>query len=412
MLNPLPSGGNAGTARGFCLDIAAGSAVTIQDARHDAARAAAPAVQARAVGWTMMDTPEARLAWDALAQCAAEPNPFHESWYLLPALRTLDPEGSVKLLRLEADGDLAGLIPLRHENRYYRWPIPQLCNWIHGNCFLGAPLVAAGMERQFWRALLAWADTHAGRGLFLHLGAMPLSGPVHAALQAVLSEQGRLAGLVLREERAMLASPLSPEAYFEASLSGKKRKELRRQFARLSELGEVRFERRRDDYRLGHWIDNFLALEHSGWKGLAGSALASHQSTAQLFREALAGAASQGKLERLTLSLDGEPIAMLVNFLTPPGAYSYKTAFDERFSRYSPGVLVQRENLELLDSPEIDWCDSCASADHPMIDHIWRERRPVGRISIAIGGKLRRTVFARLLKAELGRNPAGLDQAE
>lgn len=99
---------------------------------------------------------------------------------------------------------------------------------------------------------------------------------------------------------------------------------------------------------------------------------------------------------------------MLVNFITPPGAYSYKTAFDERFARYSPGVLIQRENLALLDRTGIDWVDSCAAADHPMIDHIWRERRPVGRLSIAIGGRLRRALFAQLVRAELGRNPAGI----
>lgn len=355
-----------------------------------------------------MDSPEARHAWDALALCAAEPNPFHESWYLLPALRALDPQGSVKLLRVETDGDLCGLLPVRNENRYYGRPIPQLCGWIHGNCFLGAPLVAAGLEKPFWRALLDWSDDNAGRALFLHVAALPLEGPLWRALQDVLTEQNRLAGMVHREERALLSSDATPQAYFEESLSGKKRKELRRQSARLAELGEVSFERRRDDEHLGRWIDDFLALEHSGWKGTAGSALASHHSTARLFKEALQGAASLGKLERLTLSLNGEPLAMLANFLIPPGAYSYKTAFDERYARYSPGVQVQRENLDLLADPAIAWCDSCAGADHPMIDHIWRERRAVGRVSIAIGGKWRRAAFKQLLKLELGRKPTGL----
>lgn len=377
-------------------------------ARPLATPVAVPGGQIRAVSWQAFEAPEARLAWDALAECAAEPNPFHESWYLLPALRALDGNSAVKVLRFELDGELAGLLPVRHEKRYYRWPIPQLCTWIHGNCFQGAPLVARGLERAFWRAFLDWADRHAGSALFLHLAQIPLHGPLYEALQAVLAEQGRLAGLVHREERAMLASRLSPEAYFEASLSGKKRKELRRQFARLSEQGELTFERRNDEEHLARWTEDFLALEHSGWKGAAGSALASHQGTTRLFKEALSGAASRGRLERLTLSLDGEPIAMLANFITPPGAYSYKTAFDERFARYSPGVLVQRENLALLGSDGIDWVDSCAAADHPMIDHIWRERRAVGRLSIAIGGTLRRALFGRLLKAELGRNPSGI----
>ena len=366
------------------------------------------AMAIRAVSWHELDTPDARLAWDGLATCAAEPNPFHESWYLLPALRAFDPEGRITLLRFEAGGELAGLLPVHRPARYYRWPIPHLASWVHPNCFLGAPLVARGLEREFWRAMLCWADAEAGRSLFLHLAQMPLNGPVYTGLQAVLAEQDRLAATVHREDRALLASDLSPEAYFEASLSGKKRKELRRQFNRLAELGEVTMARTASEEHLARWIEDFLALEHSGWKGTQGSALASHQATTGLFKEALFGAASQGKLERLTLSLDGEPIAMLVNFLTSPGAYSYKTAFDERYARYSPGVLVQRENLALLDNPEIAWCDSCAAADHPMIDHIWRERRAIGRLSIAIGGKLRRALFAGLVMAELGRNPSGI----
>lgn len=364
---------------------------------------------ARLTAWQDLDTPEARLAWDALAQCASEPNPFHESWYLLPALRALDPHGSVAMLRFDHDGELAGLLPLRRESRYYGWPIPHWCNWVHGNCFLGAPLVAKGLEREFWTALLRWQDHHCGAGLFLHLSQLPLDGPLHAALQAAVSAQGRTAALVHEEERAMLSSPLGAQDYFEASMSGKKRKELRRQHARLGELGDLVFERRDDEHRLGRWIDDFLALEHSGWKGAAGSALASHHATAQMFREALSAAASHGRLERLTMSLDDEPIAMLANFITPPGSFSYKTAFDERYARFSPGVLLQRENLALLDRPGIDWCDSCAAADHPMIDHIWRERRRVGRISIAIGGPLRRAVFDQLVRAELGRNPTGID---
>ena len=359
----------------------------------------------RSTGWAGLDVPEIRLAWDALAVCAAEPNPFNESWYLLAALRALDSAGTVNVLRFEAGGELAGILPLRRESRYYGWPIPHLAAWVHANCFQGAPLVARGLEREFWRGLLGWADANAGRALFLHLAQMPLEGPLYQALQVVLAEQGRLAAVVQHEQRAMLASVQSAEAYYEQSLSGKKRKELRRQHARLSELGIVEITRQCDDAGLARWLEEFLALEHSGWKGTKGSALASHQTTLQLFREALTGAARHGRLERLTLTLDDQPIAMLANFITAPGAYSYKTAFDERYARYSPGVLVQRENLALLGRADIAWCDSCAAADHPMIDHIWRERRAVGRVSIAIGGKLRRALFGGLVKAELRRSP-------
>ncbi|MEY2942178.1 MAG: hypothetical protein RLY97_192 [Pseudomonadota bacterium] len=361
----------------------------------------------REVAWADMDRPDAIIAWDALASWASESNPFFESWYLLPSLRALDPHGTVKLLRFEIDGDLAGLIPIRAERKYYRWPIPQMGNWIHPNCFLGAPLVARGLEREFWKCLLNWADKNAGLSLFLHLSHMPLDGVLHGALVRTLTEQSRNAALVHSEERAILRSNQTAEAYFETAMSGKKRKELRRQFTRLSELGAVTINRASDTTNIAEWAEEFLALEAAGWKGSAGSALASHPETAAMFRQSMAGAAGKSRLERLDLRLDGQPIAMLASFLTPPTAFSYKTAFDEAYARFSPGVLLQRENLNILGNPNITECDSCAAADHPMIDHIWRERRSVGRMSIAIGGAARRLLFTQLATAELGRDLNG-----
>jgi hypothetical protein len=99
---------------------------------------------------------------------------------------------------------------------------------------------------------------------------------------------------------------------------------------------------------------------------------------------------------------------MLATLLSGDGALSFKTAFDEAYARFSPGVLLQLENLALLDDPALAWCDSCAAADHPMIDSLWRERRPIGRFSVAIGGRGRRAVFDRLLTMELNRNPVGI----
>ena len=368
-----------------------------------------PVVTVRALDWPCCTAPSVLHSWNALALYATEPNPFHESWYLLPALRALDPQESVRFLLFEVGDVLVGMIPLAREKRYYGRRIANLAGWTHPNCFLGAPLVAPGFERAFWRSLLDWADHKAGKALFLHLSGLPLHGPLHQALSDVVAETGRPAGLVYREERAMLAAGKTPEEYFTVALSGKKRKELRRQLTRLSEEGQVNFVRKADSDGLSEWIDHFLALEASGWKGEAGSALAQQGTTKALFRQGLEGAAAHGRLERLSLTLDGRPIAMLANFITAPGAFSYKTTYDEAYARFSPGVLLQCENLLMLDRADVQWTDSCAAQGHPMIDHIWRERRALGRISVGIGGKLRRGLFARLLKIEQRRSATGLE---
>ena len=347
-------------------------------------------------------------AWDALAGRLSTPNPFFESWYLLPGLARFDPAGHIRIGSLSEPDGLRALVPLQRARRYGRHPVPHLAVWLHANAFLGAPLVAAGLEEVFWEALFDWADRNAGAALFLHTAAMPLGTALAEALVTVGARQGRRVALVHREERALLASTLTPAAYLEQAVAGKKRKEFRRQHARLAEQGALTISRHNDDVGIAVWLEQFLALESRGWKGSAGSALACAAETAGLFREGLTAAAAHGKLERLSLALDGAPIAMLATMMAPPGAFSYKTAFDERYSRFSPGVLLQLENLALLERTDIAWTDSCAAPDHPMIDSLWRERRAIGRFSIAIGGKVRRTLFDRLVSLELSRNPAGL----
>ncbi len=346
--------------------------------------------------------------WHGLTEDATEPNPFLEPWALLPALESHDAAGRCDILAIESGDALIGLIPVARHGLYYRYPLPHLRNWMHGNAFLGTPLVASGQEDAFWTALLDWADERAGSALFLHLSQLDEDGPLLASLRGILAAQARPAAIVHREERALLQSDLGPEAYLEASMSGKKRKELRRQHRRLAEEGQLEFRREIEDRGLAQWTDAFLALEKAGWKGANGSALACDPATENMFRKTLAGADSAGKLERLSLWFDGKPIAMLANLLTSPGAFSYKTAYDESFARYSPGVLLQLENLALLDDPRIAWCDSCASQGHPMIDRIWREKRKIVRVSIAIGGRTRQSICRQILRREAGTEMEGL----
>jgi hypothetical protein len=338
--------------------------------------------------------------WDALADRASEPNPFAERWCLEAGLTAFDRSDQVRIAALTVGGMVTGILPLVRRWSYEGYPFLHLGTWLHANAFCGTPLVVAGHEHAFWRELLHWADRNPGRALFLHLEGLPAEGPLYAALRDVCALEHRPAAVVHRLDRALLASELAPQAYFDASMSGKKRKELRRQHARLAEQGALAFERRIDNARLAEWTEAFLALERSGWKGREGSALACDPAKAAFFRDALAGAAAKGRLERLAITLDGLPIAMLANFITPPGAYSFKTTYDERFARFSPGVLLQRENLELLARDDIAWADSCAAADHPMIERIWREKRTIVRVSIAIGGPLRRAAAAAIFRAE------------
>ncbi len=343
-----------------------------------------------------------RADWAALAEVAAEPCAFAEMWFVLPALKAFGHDG-IKLLEVRAiTGELIGMIALETHDRYGRIRVRHIRNWVHYQCFMGTPLVRAGAEQMFWRGVLDWLDRSDWAEGFLTLREMDAGGDVAIALCQV-----RTCTPVHRYRRASISGSQSPDAYLDAHIRPKKRKELRRLAARLRDIGTVCFETlgrsgtviAGDDLHL--WCDDFLLLEQSGWKGRNGAALANDAKSKAFLIDVVTGASANDRLDFQRLCVDGKPVAMLINFRTPPGSWSFKIAYDENAARFSPGVMIELENLRrVLDDPDIAWMDSCAVADHPMIDRLWAERREISQLTIPLSGPRRRIIHAICRTAE------------
>lgn len=338
--------------------------------------------------------------WRDLASDASEPNAFAEPWFAGASLRHLDLPPDLRMIEVRSGATLLGLLPVHLGQRYGRLNVRHVTNWLHFHSFLGTPVVRAGAERTFWAAVVRLLDGAPWAKGFLHINGLVEGGPVHCGLVEAAAELGRTCDVVHRSRRALLQSKLSSEAYYEHTIRKKKRKELKRLASRLAELGRVEVRTLETAEQLDSWTDAFLQLERSGWKGERGSALACDLGTRGFFREAMEGAFHAGKLDLLRLDLDGRPIAMLVNFLSPPGSFSFKIAIDEHYARFSPGVLIQIENLRILERAGIDWMDSCAAENHPMINSLWAERRDVVRVSVPLAGPVRRATFRLCRTAE------------
>lgn len=346
---------------------------------------------------------DARLIeeWQALAQEAAEPNSFQEPWFAAPALRHLAGEADLRLLEVREDsGRLIGMLPLSVRDRLGRVPFRNVQNWRHDLDFLGTPLVRQGRERDFWTAVLDWLDAASWAPGFLHVSGLVEDGLVHSGLAAAAAARGRTTPVVHRAVRAALISDLPPEEYYQATVRKKKRKELARLANRLAEQGALSSRTLEPGEDSRAWCEDFLALERGGWKGREGTALACRPETERFFREAVAGAEAASRLQMRRIDLNGEAIAMLVNFLAPPGSFSFKIAYDERYARFSPGVLLEFDNFGILSRPDIEWMDSCAAENHPMIDRLWGERRSIVRVSVRLAGVRRTLVYAACRSAE------------
>jgi hypothetical protein len=124
--------------------------------------------------------------------------------------------------------------------------------------------------------------------------------------------------------------------------------------------GEVEVTQRGGDIRA---LEQFLALEARGWKGVAGTALARRPGHAAFMRDMCSRFAAAGRLHLESLEVNGRPVAMVCGLVAGPGVFWFKTAYDERYSRASPGVQVLIESVEHLDRGNtVCWIDTCAAS--------------------------------------------------
>ena len=277
--------------------------------------------------------------------------------------------------------ELIGAVPYCVTYGYMGLPLPVWRVWYHVHSYLCTPLLKRGHERQAVRHFLALAD-RAGAA-FVEFPMFEASGAFDCTLGEIAERQKRRVAETDRHERAFLKSAFTEEEYLSAHIRKKKRKEFNRLWNRLSELGEVRFFVH-DGKDVEDWLSRFLRLEAAGWKGRRGTALKVDADQRAYFEKLCRGAAAQGKLHCTEMTLDGKPLAMLTSFRAGDGLYTFKIAFDEAYWRYSPGVLLMLKLIgEVLRDDGISWADSCAIPGHPMIDHIWAERRAMRSVLVS-----------------------------
>jgi hypothetical protein len=260
-----------------------------------------------------------------------------------------------------------------------------LIGWTHPYAPLGTPLI----DRDEPEAVIAaWLD-HLGRDpampAQLLLPLVPEQGAFAEALELVLARQGRRAAAFGRHERALLAPGAEREEYLERAMSGSKRKELRRQRRRLEDIAPVTVTTATGAADIEDALKDFVVLEASGWKGLAGTAIVSDPAIQDFVQKAVAGLAAEGHARIDRLFLHGTAIAATMTLASGDTAWCWKIAYNEGLARSSPGVQLVCDLTEnLLAQPAPLRVDSCAAAGHPMIDHVWRERLALSDRLIAL----------------------------
>jgi CelD/BcsL family acetyltransferase involved in cellulose biosynthesis len=328
--------------------------------------------------------------WQALAERAIEPNGYYlPAWELAVNASARGRTGVSALsawseTSLAQDGParLIGLLPVVSMWRDCKIPLPALVSASpYGT--LCTPLLDRDIAAEAARRLMAEGRAIGAHALILR--DVSLNGAAMRAFREV-SGQGGVHPRVLQSHfRACLDARRDADELLRDALGGKKLKELRRQRNRLAEHGAVRFEVARTKDGVAAGIEIFLGLEASGWKGKRGTALRQDQGDAGFIRHATKGLAETGQCEIVTLHAGDTPVAAAIVLRHQDRAFYFKLGIDEHFAKYSPGVLLTLElTRHLCADAVLATADSTASADHPMINPIWRGRLKIGDVLIPL----------------------------
>lgn len=323
--------------------------------------------------------------WRALTARAAEPNPYYEPAFALAGAPVFGRSAHALLVWSKPPGKrLLGLFPARIARRYGVGP-RVLAGWIHPFCLLATPLVDREHPEE---VIAAWLDHVAGERALPDVALLPtlsLEGAFAAALDRVLANRKASHVDFGPHQRALLAPGADRANYLAQSMGAKHRKELPRRRRRLAELGAVAHEIATTVADVTEAFEHFLELEARGWKGDRGTAGMNDETRLRFFRKAMADLARDGQARIDLLRVGERVIATSVVLRSGDALFGWKMAYDEDYAKYSPGTQLMLDFTQhVLADDNVARVDSCAAADHPMVNHLWNGRHAVADRMLAV----------------------------
>jgi hypothetical protein len=245
--------------------------------------------------------------------------------------------------------------------------------------FLSSPVIDPAFIGDVIAAFFAAIEKNPALPNVVNLQSLNAESPDHDAIIKALAARGG--------EQLRLSENARPfvTREFGVKRSGSTRKKLRQDWNRLSTLGAVDIVNERAPGAVREAFEVFLALEADSWKGAQGTALLCDEKDAVFVRRLVSGLAEQGNASVALLRVDGSAIAAQVLMYCGTMAYTWKTAFNSDYAKYSPGaLLIDKVTEEIFATPGIDAIDSC-SAEGSFMAQLWTARRNMVDLLIDVG---------------------------
>jgi CelD/BcsL family acetyltransferase involved in cellulose biosynthesis len=329
--------------------------------------------------WPLPNVPSRVVdAWRDLAGRALEPNPYAEPELVLSAARWLPHQPAAELLTVTDRNEMVACLPVTRRRKWRRIPWPTIAVWRHDYAFLGTPMIDADQAGAACGALLR-AGT--ARRSMLALEWMPSDGPVCAAVAQAAADHAVRPVVYEQFARAAVAPT---EAAPRLTLSSDRRRKLRRMSRRLGTMlaADVQVADRAGDSAA---VERFLALEAAGWKGRAGTAMASRPGHGDFLREVCRSYADVGRLRLHVLEAGDRMAAAMCTLRAGDGLFLFKIAHEPELAAFSPGIQLVVAGCEGSDAR---WIDSCASPEEVWLNQLFPSTRKISTLLIPPRGEI------------------------
>lgn len=343
--------------------------------------------------------------WSGLAVDSIEKNVFLFPWFVesaLPLLKDRDPV----IVMVSVNEMLIGLAVMQRDRGYARLPITFYRNCNHYHQFLATPLIRTGYAREFFAGMSQWLDASPSSQSFCLFDLLTGEPEITEAAAEVFKSQNRPSALIDEFERAAIYGDVPLSESSERETSKGRLKNLRRRRKQLSKLGTVTVEHFSAEDNAQEWLEDFLRVEDSGWKGDEKTSIAKNEPDLEVYRSMIAAGEAGKGLSFMRLCLDGVAIAYTLDLKSDHFVYCLKCGYDDAYRKYSPGVILEQETLQKYHSSgQKVIVDSCTSPKNQMLNDLWPHRRKIVSLAFARDGYQHQLAFKSvlLLKNMVGR---------
>ena len=281
------------------------------------------------------------LKWRELESNSLSPNLYLSPDFIIPSLLNLSPNINfiiIGIYDLSTGNTLIGLSVFEIVKPSIKYPFTYLTTYQSCHSFLGGVLLHKIYYEEYITTLFSYIHTETKynvvefRDFYLDEKYLNIINEAINTFSFNWHECYQVERLILYPEKCT-------SDYIDNTINKKLYKNLKRKQRSLKKIGNLEFRTVASCDIDKVNIENFLCLESSGWKGVNKTALNSSHESRLFFYHLIEGFRDNNSVFFTEMYLDDKCIATTCNFSIHNVGFAFKSAYDEEFKKYSPGML-------------------------------------------------------------------------